>query len=592
MIAAVAALGLGAYSCQNGPGDDLGKPGDGEGTGMLMTIRMSSAHGGTRADDFDPIKATAAEDILASIDIWVFDADGNKPDDNALHHKRFTVGDHLATTTEFIETEERSGIFEMQAPWRTLAGDVRVWVGTNLPNGLADTNFATEALMLDVVNDIADLSTLSETKGLAMFSSPANAEVTFQLIPRGETFDDQEDGFNEVTIPVYRIVSKAVATYDQGGDWEIEWTGDNAPTLTYTATHWRVMQYAYSTWDAPHYDVAKYNSVAPDGGNVRPATYANLPTPGGIANYERGIEGQGGDATGTATELYFGSFGGDDDVLSANAVADKEAIYIGENSRIGVDAVGSLNKNTTFAYISAGVLVDKIATWDTSAKTIVWANADEPYGMVNEDNEDNENTDIILIYWNGKEYFMPATGDVTPGPDGDGTDDGVAVIINGIAASLGQMVLADQNAVQAVIDQWILDNPTLTYPTHYDGPTLITMEEFKADQGFATYTYPQGYVHFLYWINPYQNVRNNQYEVLRNQFIHLSVNGMAANDGHFPGRPGDPEYPRIPIDPTEDENNPDPLEPDDPVDPAPTDVIIHVEAKPWTYRVNDILLQR
>ncbi len=107
MIAAVAALGLGAYSCQNGPGDDPGKPGDGSETGMKVSIKMPSARSFTRATNFGNIDATADEDKIQSIDIWVFDENGVAPDDAALHHKRFTVGDFGSTTTDFVDCVTR-----------------------------------------------------------------------------------------------------------------------------------------------------------------------------------------------------------------------------------------------------------------------------------------------------------------------------------------------------------------------------------------------------------------------------------------------------------------------------------------------------
>jgi len=113
------------------------------------------------------------------------------------------------------------------------------------------------------------------------------------------------------------------------------------------------------------------------------------------------------------------------------------------------------------------------------------------------------------------------------------------------------------------------------------------------DGGTATskiFTYKQGYVHFLVWLN-----RNgvNDFSILRNQFVHLKVNGVLSQEFLFPGYPGDPSDPTKPIDPQDPTNpqNPDVIPPTDPVDGSQAWLQVEITVMPWTYKLNDAILQ-
>jgi hypothetical protein len=101
------------------------------------------------------------------------------------------------------------------------------------------------------------------------------------------------------------------------------------------------------------------------------------------------------------------------------------------------------------------------------------------------------------------------------------------------------------------------------------------------------YTYKMGYVHFVVWLN-----KNgiNDYSVLRNQFIHVRVNGVTKRDFFFPGYPGDPTDPTKPNDPT-DPSNPDPKKPDELVDGEKAYLQVTVTVQPWTYKENNAILE-
>ena len=138
------------------------------------------------------------------------------------------------------------------------------------------------------------------------------------------------------------------------------------------------------------------------------------------------------------------------------------------------------------------------------------------------------------------------------------------------------------------------------YVVHYNGNDYVCSDYDEAQElGLSLdgntgeskiYTYKDGYVHFVVWLN---KNGDNDYSVLRNQFIHIKINGVTDIEYLFPGYPGDPNDPTKPIDPTDPTNpeNPDPKKPDGPVDPMKTFLQVEVTVKPWTYMDNSTILQ-
>lgn len=108
----------------------------------------------------------------------------------------------------------------------------------------------------------------------------------------------------------------------------------------------------------------------------------------------------------------------------------------------------------------------------------------------------------------------------------------------------------------------------------------------------TSFKYPESYVHFLVWLN---KDGLNDYNIGRNEFIHLQIMGIRNIDGFgngiFPGYPGEEDDPEKPTDPTGDTNNPDKKDPEDPVDGAPAMIQVHVTVLPWTYKLNQAILE-
>jgi len=143
------------------------------------------------------------------------------------------------------------------------------------------------------------------------------------------------------------------------------------------------------------------------------------------------------------------------------------------------------------------------------------------------------------------------------------------------------------------------------YIVKYQGIDYVTSSQAKASNisnGFATrdglapgdepkiYVYTKGWVHFQVYLN---REGTNDYNVGRNEFIHVKVNGVVIGDGQFPGYPGDPTDPEKPIDPTDplDPNNPDPKDPDENIDPEAASLNIEIAINKWTYKANETILQ-
>ncbi len=604
MIAAVAALGLGAYSCQNGPGDDPGKkPGSEGDTGMRLTLRMPAADGQTRAesDDYNPIDATPEENVVNDVHVWVFDADGD-----AVEFNSYTA----VPISNFTPPAVGGNVWTMKNPIPTTAGDVRIWVGLNLTGTETGDEaelgeFATEAAMLSAVRTVVNISDkLDEDEGIAMFS---NAKpYTLLPIPVGETFEEQEPPFNVVPIDVFRAVSKVAATETGAdADYILDWaeagnpngiarTDDSELALTYTPLHAWIIQHAKETWMAPRYPVATYNAVGGTGEVpvTRPITYYYWETLGSYPATSSNIS-QWDEDTAWGKQIAIGEY---EDLESLN---DEVSKYIGENSRVG--AVNSLNKNTTYAFISTGVLASQLAIWENgdfawkdvndvvAFPTTAYPNIGNGFGY--DEADETKGEDIKLIKWDGYDYI---------------TDElHLPAIVRGLAGRMNIAIVPelDEDLNPDLDDDTDNEDPNLDNDddedTAWDDPstaaTEMTQDQFYADESVKArlniYTYMRGYVHFQYWIN---KIANNQYEVLRNQFLHLQVSGMNQDkNGTFPGYPGNPDDPRIPINPNDDDpENPDPLEPEDPVDPEATEVLVNVTVHPWTYRWNEIKLGR
>jgi hypothetical protein len=243
------------------------------------------------------------------------------------------------------------------------------------------------------------------------------------------------------------------------------------------------------------------------------------------------------DATGTAAAIGLHPTL-DEDII------EMEGFYIGENYPVENSLPLALNGNSTYAMVSTSVTVDMYATWvddDTS------------------DPDPTTNPTVGHVEW----IAMPA-GE-TYG-FGSATNPDIFVVQTGTDGHFVTNSLANASAI--------------AFGYGFDAANSDVDHIYK---------YTGGYVHFQVYLNR-EDINN--YAILRNQFVHVRVNDIIAQNFLFPGYPGNPADPTEPTDPTdEDPENPDPLDPTDPIDGAPAYLQVEVEPLPWTYKVNDTVLQ-
>ncbi len=135
----------------------------------------------------------------------------------------------------------------------------------------------------------------------------------------------------------------------------------------------------------------------------------------------------------------------------------------------------------------------------------------------------------------------------------------------------------------------------------YGGNTYITNVELDATElktkldatGIAVLDaekvkFPGSKVHFRKWLN---KDGSNDYEIGRNEFIHVSVEGVVALDNSFPGYPGTVDNTVTPENEEDPEKPADPVkDPAAPVDPEDAYLIVKVSVKDWVYRDNSTQL--
>ncbi len=213
-----------------------------------------------------------------------------------------------------------------------------------------------------------------------------------------------------------------------------------------------------------------------------------------------------------------------------NATSALTGFYICENTEGAGDATFG---KSTYAMIATTVTIDKEGEWDATA--------------------DGGDGDVV---------YKSTT------PYGGGTDDVWVVIYRNI-----HYVTSSKTKAEAIT-------------AGLEGKYSLSTGSLDDN----IYLYKDGYVHFQVYLN---REGRNDYNVGRNEFIHVKVGDIALGDGKFPGYPGDENNPEKPIDPTDptDPNNPDPKDPDDNIDPDEAALTVEIDVNKWTYRVNEATLQ-
>ncbi|MDR2894279.1 MAG: Mfa1 family fimbria major subunit [Alistipes sp.] len=593
MFAAAAALALGAVSCAKNPGGENPTDGaTGDNAGLKLSISFPAAQGNTRADDRDGVNAIASEIKLNSVDVYVFDENGDAPEvptgvtvtpaGATYSHRRYVATDFdgggtTATPAPYTMKDGQ----QMQ----TIAGeDMRIWVGINVPSVISAKEFDSEAELLDEIATIASM--IGAAEGFTMFSNVTEAE----LLPTTNTPDNQY--INELANPikVNRVTSKIIATSPASFP-EITWdpanAGAGATKLTYNTVGWYTMQYGIRSYVAPHYEVDIWNNADQSG---YADTYKLMTT---------GVEARSeyDDLTSADMLKLVGSHT-DSELADQDYVTGGFGRYIGENaSTLQNGAPMAFNGNTTYAFISTGVTATAEAVWQNATSTlpnaIIWQDVVGGYGYKAGDTyyatpganvSTSTSSDIYVINAYGDEYITSLQANA------DAIKQGLARQFN-VDNSLGLNL--GTTSVDNTIPE---DGVEMSYTDFYlsTDPTEASYDPDHAGFDVNIFKYTKGAVHFMQWIN---GDGANDYNVLRNQFIDVNVTGMNPDlaDGlDFPGYPGDPLDPKKPIDPTDDEDdsNPDPLDPEDPVDPTAASLMVDVEVNPWTYRSNPTVLGR
>ncbi|MDR2912987.1 MAG: Mfa1 family fimbria major subunit [Alistipes sp.] len=581
-LAMAAFVAFGMSACDKGPDNNNGPIGaDGDAAGLKLSISLPATGANTRAGDYAEIPAIANEVELKSVDVYVFDEDGVTPETpsdvtltptgTTYGHRHYAASDFNAGTASSVNHKRWDLKDGMQMS--TIAGeDMRVWVGLNLPATVSAKVFDNETELLEEIATIASM--IGTTDGFTMFSNVVETDLLPTTTNPDGSFINQLDA-DPVTTPtdpddptsydpisVNRVTSKIIATSPTTFSpiqWSTTEVDANAPQLTYVPVGWYVMQYSTASYVAPHYNVKAWNS-GPQAGSAETNKddlfpYASVTSVNDMLTLVTPAE---------RTDANLGT---------SDFVGQKKGRYIGENASTLVSgAPMALNGNTTYAFISTGVTATTEAVWKAATQTdpagIYWDVVTGGYG-----NSVAALKDIFVVNVRGKEYITSTEVKAKAIQSGLAQQEAAAFnIVLTTTANDGD----DSNGIEMTIENFFA-NPLYEQFDYVD-----------------IFTYEDGYVHFMQWIN---KEGANDYNVLRNQLIDMNVTGLNAdlNDGFdFPGYPGDPTDPKKPIDPTDigNPNNPDPKDPDVPVDPTAASLMVDISINPWTYRINSFELGR
>jgi hypothetical protein len=388
-------------------------------------------------------------------------------------------------------------------------------------------------------------------------------------------------------VDVYRAVAKiTVSTAGNGtapfnpNSYPIEWTatidgGTNPVTLTYKPVHWYVFQSAHTSYVAPNYDIKSWvtgTGTAPGPGD-RPKTFApgeRQTVAGGLYNEYDHLTTYMDDGM-TTKKRVWNTFTGEN-VSTQATVADGtgNSKYVGENAP-DITRYGT----GTFVFFSTQVTVNAAAEWvgNTSSGEVKWIAADYGSGKATDD--------IYYIRYNGNVWVTDA------------------------------QIKVDNMLRRFAEKDWRVVIGTDPDPAVDDGYTYMTAAEFQAARGFETFIYQDGYVHFQWFVDNMN--QDNAHDVLRNQFIHMSITGVSQTANKdiilgYPGQTTGKNYPGpvaapggatspisgnpdTPIDPTQSDNNPYQRDPNEPVDPTQTAIAVSVQINPWTYVTEGVVIQ-
>ena len=440
----------------------------------------------------------------------------------------------------------------------TVSGLAHLYVGINLPASL-DHAYASEAALWAAKSNANGEGLKNQTPATwngEGFARAADFTMFGQAVAAGnklevELKDFEADGLTTVPVDVERVVSKVVGTTQKAVFPAVKqgvtalnpsaaelavW--DNGLQLEYTIAAYNVynemsesfLNYkaGQSVWDSKYDDLQSYFKDL--GGNVAPFDL------GTTAGKNIDID---------ATRVYDIAAAGNQTASGVDAtLAAMTGFYIGENYSSKNPAANSLSRNgsTTYAMVATTVTTNKVAAW--VGTEVVW-------------------NDAVGGRTQGTEtlYIVKARNKET----------GIEEVY----------ITTENNATNGA--QAILDG---LYALTTDGEDMESDRSNAVYSSAKMYTYLQSYVHFQVWLN---RDGFNDYNVGRNEFIHVHVTGVTGMDGNgnglFPGYPGDDEDPKKPGDL-------DGQDPNDPVDGSLAKLKVVITVKDWKYRQNGGVLSK
>ncbi len=526
-----------------------------------------------------PAPATRAETQISTndevkvnrISVFIFDETGAPATLNPYTH--FDAADvalAFATTNNTVGQKTRFTLNE-EYYIETVSGKAHLYVGINLPASLDHAYASEAALWAAKSNANAEGMIAPETGETHVtgegFATPADFTMFGQAMDSGKpeiTLNEYVEGddqtLTEVPVIVERVVSKVVGTTQAAVFTAVKQGADAiAPAAA-----------DYAVWTKPAaaaglqliYTIQSYNVY-----NEMSESYLAYQAGKSVwASIYDDLQSYFKDLAGNTTAFVLGTSTGknmvigDDrvyDITASNhqltsavdpTLAGLEGFYIGENySNKNPSATNlSRNESTTYAMVATTVSTNKIATWDESVvgdnvSKVAWSNA--------------------------------------PSDRTEGTEDLFIVrAFNGETNVEEIYISTDKDEAEDIQDG--------LYALTTDGETMEGDRSNAVYSSSVLYDYLDSYVHFKVWLN---RDGFNDYNIGRNQFVHLHVTGIVGMDGNgnglFPGNPGDPDDPKKPIDPDGDD-------PTGPVDGTQAKLKVVITVKDWTYKYNGGVLSK
>lgn len=578
-MAAAAAMTLASCSTNEVDPQNGGGEGKNARVGFSFVLPQGASAGlATRADDQI---ATGDEIKVNTVSVFVFDASGAPA--TIGHYTEFSGADvttafELGDATGGTANDNRLYTLKEESYIETVSGDAHIYVGLNLPasmrahatatdeQGNPMSVFATEAAMLAAkanangeVAGVAPAEGFAQSGDFTMFGRSNEAVVSLKEYVAGNAAT-----VTEVPVTVERVVSKVVGT-TQAADFDATKADGTTPALWDNGVQLNYEIKAYNVYNEASNSYLVYEEGKSDFGSI----YDNLKSY--FKNSNGGTIGTPIGGANEAITTYDITAPGNQTAVGTDPVlAAKPGFYIGENySSYNSASNMSLNGNTTYAMVATQVTTNRTATWDeaaagTNVNKVVWADAQTVAG-----------NDLYIVKATELLTGKVSTFISTTLAEAEAISDGLAAMYTDTDGD-GTIDYVDADAMNGTFDR---GEETEAF--------IYSVSE--------VYTYLDSYVHFLVWLN---RDGFNDYNIGRNQFVHVHVTGITGMDGNgngtFPGYPGDPTDPEKPIDPEDktNDNNPDPKDPGEEVEGGLAQMKVIITIKDWEYRQNGGQLSR